>query len=78
MPPPWAKPAWAEQFDQGALAPAPSFPLVTPISREWAWGDATGAGVKVAVIDSGIDVSHPAVVELRWSGLEYGEEPTSR
>ena len=75
MPPPWAKPAWAEQFDAGALAPAPSFPLVTPITREWAWGDATGAGVKVAVIDSGIDASHPAVGSVAGAvALEYDEE----
>ena len=32
-----------------------------PINREWAWGGASGAGVTVAVVDSGIDASHPAV-----------------
>jgi subtilisin family serine protease len=75
MPPPWAKPAWAEQFDEGALAPAPLFPLATPITREWAWGGATGAGVKVAVIDSGIDASHPAVGSVAGGvALEYDEE----
>ena len=31
------------------------------VTREWAWGGSTGAGVKVAVIDSGIDADHPAV-----------------
>jgi subtilisin family serine protease len=31
------------------------------MSPEWAWGGSTGAGVKVAVIDSGIDAEHPAV-----------------
>jgi subtilisin len=30
------------------------------IDAEWAWGGSTGAGVRVAVIDSGID-QHPAV-----------------
>ena len=34
------------------------FDRITP---EWAWGGSTGAGVKVAVIDSGIDADHPAV-----------------
>ncbi len=28
--------------------------------REWAWGGSTGAGVKVAVVDSGVDADHPA------------------
>jgi subtilisin family serine protease len=27
----------------------------------WAWGGATGNGVRVAIIDSGIDASHPAL-----------------
>ena len=31
------------------------------VTREWAWGGATGEGVRVAVIDSGIQVDHPAL-----------------
>src|SRR6266536_6600124 len=31
------------------------------ITREWAWEGSTGAGIKVAVVDSGIDAGHPAV-----------------
>jgi subtilisin family serine protease len=31
------------------------------LSPEWAWGGATGAGVRVAVIDSGIEADHPAL-----------------
>ena len=29
------------------------------LSPAWAWGDSTGRGVRVAVIDSGIEVDHP-------------------
>ena len=43
--------------DQPRLAPAP-WHEVTPA---WAWGDATGAGIKVCIVDSGVDGSHPAV-----------------
>jgi subtilisin family serine protease len=32
-----------------------------PISREWAFAGSTGAGVRVCLIDSGIDGSHPDV-----------------
>lgn len=32
-----------------------------PVSREWAWGESTGAGVRVCVVDSGVDGSHPLV-----------------
>jgi len=31
------------------------------LSPEWAWGGATGAGVRVAVVDSGIEADHPAL-----------------
>jgi subtilisin family serine protease len=43
-----------------------------PITKDWAWGGASGAGIAVAVVDSGIDAGHPAVgtvgraVALDW------------
>jgi subtilisin len=52
-------PAWSEAFTADRLAPAR--PLGVPISRGWAWGGSTGRGVKVAVIDSGVDGAHPRV-----------------
>ena len=30
-----------------------------PLLPDWAWGGATGEGVRVAVVDSGIDAGHP-------------------
>jgi subtilisin len=42
------------------------------IDREWAFADATGDGVDVVVVDSGVDAAHPEVgalasaVALRW------------
>ncbi|MHB8469069.1 MAG: S8 family peptidase [Gaiellaceae bacterium] len=37
------------------------------VTREWAWGDATGAGVKVCVLDSGIELDHPLVGAVQRS-----------
>jgi subtilisin len=43
-----------------------------PVDKDWAWGGASGAGVTVAVVDSGIDAAHPEVgsveraVALHW------------
>jgi subtilisin family serine protease len=54
-------PAWAWQFAAGHLPAVSPLPLDEPITAEWAWGGATGAGIKVAVIDSGVDASHPLV-----------------
>ncbi len=39
---------------------APGLPI-DGITPEWAWDGSTGAGVKVAVIDSGIDAGHPQI-----------------
>lgn len=47
-------------------------PIGIPISKEWAWGGATGAGINVAVVDSGVDPHHPEVrsveraIALSW------------
>ena len=55
------RPAWTQQFSSQTLPTlAPALP-VDEITREWAWGGSTGAGVRVAVIDSGIDAAHPAI-----------------
>ena len=34
------------------------------VTREWALDGATGAGVRVCILDSGVDASHPSVREL--------------
>src|SRR5688572_4741446 len=55
------RPAYSSAFQPDAVQYlSPLLPLES-ITREWAWGGATGKGVKVAVIDSGVDADHPAV-----------------
>lgn len=39
-------------------------PLPERVDREWAFGGSTGRGVRVCVLDSGIERGHPAVGEL--------------
>jgi subtilisin len=53
-------PAWSGAFAPDALDDVDALPLPDPI-REWAFGSATGRGVKVAVVDSGVDGDHPRV-----------------
>jgi subtilisin family serine protease len=66
------KPAWSEQFDPDALHAIAALELPRPITKEWAWGESTGAGVKVAIIDSGIEVGHPAVGDVAGAvAIEY-------
>src|SRR4051794_7828356 len=52
----WSMPSHAGTYPELRLELP--FPEIT---REWAWGDSSGEGVRVAVIDSGIDASHPAI-----------------
>jgi subtilisin len=55
------RPAWSAQFSPETLRTLAPVPPLDEITPEWAWGGSTGEGVKVAVIDSGIDAEHPAV-----------------
>ncbi|HEY3058259.1 MAG TPA: S8 family serine peptidase [Chloroflexota bacterium] len=55
------QPAYSEPFMPDALTMVPAVPGLDVVTAEWAWGGSTGAGVKVAVIDSGIDASHAAI-----------------
>ncbi len=65
------KPAWSWQFTPGHLRPV-GVNLPFPISRHWAWANSTGQGIKVAVIDSGIDPDHPAVGSVAGgTALDY-------
>ena len=76
-------PAWSAAFED--LDEVPALPLPEP-AREWAWAGSTGAGVKVGVIDSGVDADHLAVGALAGSvvvkadpdaesGVRYVEGP---
>jgi len=68
------RPAWSEPFAGDALRSVPTADL--GITHDWAFGGSTGAGVDVAVVDSGIDATHPEVGEvatgtaLTWDAYE--------
>ena len=34
------------------------------VTRDWAWGDSAGKGVRVCILDSGVEAGHPLVGEL--------------
>lgn len=52
-------PAWSGAFERGRLEQVRSLPL--PEARAWAFDGSTGAGVSVAVVDSGVEGGHPLV-----------------
>jgi subtilisin len=51
-------PAWSEPFTNRRRELRRPV-RVKGVTREWAWGGATGAGVRVGIIDSGLENAHP-------------------
>jgi subtilisin len=45
-----------------------------PLTPEWAYGDATGRGVRVCVVDSGVEPDHPGVGHLAGSWITVAGE----
>ena len=58
-------PAWSLAADQAGVVSQPAWP--SRITREWAWGGATGRGVRVAIVDSGVQLDHPLVGAVQRS-----------
>lgn len=51
-------PAWSEPFTDRRRELRREL-RVKGVTRDWAWGGATGAGVRVGIIDSGLENAHP-------------------
>ncbi|MBA3779376.1 MAG: S8 family serine peptidase [Chloroflexi bacterium] len=56
------RPAWSEPFADPASAGLLRSISLDAVDRDWAWGGSSGAGVTVAIIDSGLEVDHPALL----------------
>ncbi len=74
------RPAWSSQFDPEVLPRLATSGPVGEITPEWAWGGSTGKGVRVAVVDSGVEAAHPALDGCIRGGVafEYDESLESR
>lgn len=72
-------PAWSEPFAPGSVAREPRRRGIdASVDREWAWGGATGRGIRVAIIDSGVEGDHPDVAGRLTRSLAVnlgGDEP---
>ena len=67
--PAWSLPAEAVE----GIALAVDWP--ERVDREWAWGGSTGAAVRVCILDSGVERSHPLVGDIDGAvAVSIGEE----
>lgn len=75
-----SQPAWSGAFSAAELRGITINGPLAGISREWAWGGSTGRGVRVAVVDSGIEADHPALEGCVRAGVavEYDEHRETR
>jgi subtilisin family serine protease len=62
-------PAYSQQFLPDSIQGLESEGPIARITPEWAWGGSTGRGVRVAVVDSGIESDHPAVGGMVCGGV---------
>jgi subtilisin len=63
------RPAWSEQFAAEAIHQLVSSGPIADLTPEWAYGGSTGKGVRVAVVDSGIEHDHPALADSVRGGI---------
>lgn len=55
------RPAWSQHFTPDAIKELSAVGPLAKITPTWAWGGSTGKGVRVAVVDSGVEHDHPAL-----------------
>ena len=66
-------PAWSQSFAPEAIQQLVAEGPFAKITRQWAWGRSTGKGVRIAIVDSGVEWDHPAVgnrISIRRSSSE--------
>jgi subtilisin len=69
------RPAWSEQFTPQAikqLAQTIPWAYLTP---DWAFAGSTGKGMRVAVVDSGVEYDHPALDDCVHGGVVVEYDP---
>lgn len=62
-----SRPAFSAAFSADQLRVLEPLLPVEDVTPEWAWGGTTGKGVKIAVVDSGVDADH-SLIDGRVAG----------
>jgi subtilisin len=70
-------PAWSMPSAGYRDEPLPA-DLINGVDRDWAWGGADGSGIRICVLDSGVDELHPMVGPVEQSWQVVTEEGVAR
>ncbi len=68
-------PAWSEPFAGNAIQQLFHTGPIADLTPEWAFGGSTGKGVRVAVVDSGVEHDHPALDDCVRGGVVVEFDP---
>lgn len=71
------RPAWSQAFTEESIQELLAEGPLAEITPEWAWGGSTGKGVRVAIVDSGIEHDHPVLGDSVRGGVivEFDVQP---
>jgi subtilisin family serine protease len=69
------RPAWSEQFTADAIQQLFHSGPIAELTPEWAFGGSTGQGIRVAVVDSGVEFDHPALDDCVRGGVVVEYDP---
>jgi subtilisin len=69
------RPAWSEQFIPQAIQQLFQSGPISKLTPEWAFGGSSGQGIRVAVVDSGIEYDHPALDDCVRGGVVVEYDP---
>jgi subtilisin len=72
------RPAWSSQFAADSLRTLVTAGPLGAVTRDWAWGGSTGRGVRVAIVDSGIEHNHPALGDSVRGGVIVSNDDRTR
>ena len=72
-----SRPAWSEQFVDKAIQQLFHTGPIAELTPEWAFGGSTGKGIRVAVVDSGIEFDHPALDDCVRGGVVVEFDPNA-
>ena len=63
------RPAWSQYFTEEAIQELLSQGPLAKLTPQWAWEGSTGKGVRVAVVDSGVEHDHPSLGDSVRGGV---------